>query len=118
MNEIKEITTQELIDLIPETSKSEKFLSWQIVDLSFLNTFDFIGNLKSNNPIAQEYKTSINYWLPDYPIALNYYPNYGAKIYTDNVDFYLVYKEFGGHSPELRCRLLRKSLIIDQEKSL
>ena len=50
----------------------------------------------------------------NYPISLNYYPYNNCKIYKD-IDynsFYFIYTEWGGHSPEKRCRLIQEKLIV------
>ncbi len=109
---VKKIVLTELLKLIPENHKSKKYLSWEKLDELDFHYFNFIGEIETDNSINTEFATEKNYWSKDYPIALDYYPNSACKVYTDNVDFYLVYTDFGGHIPEKRCRLIRRELII------
>jgi hypothetical protein len=94
------------------TNSNDKYLGWSKLEESDLNYFKLIGKLSSDNPRSDEFPTDISYWSHEYPIAVDYYPNIGADVYTNGKFFYLVYTEFGGHAPEKRCRLIRTELIV------
>ena len=54
-----------------------------------------------------------DYWAEAAVIRFDEYPYSACKIYEakGGSNLYLVYREFGGHVPEWRCRLVRESLI-------
>ena len=108
----KKISKEELLSLIPEANLSNKFICWGKLNLKDFHVFDLVGTLETYND-QTEFETKESYWSKNYPIALEYFPNSGAEIYTDQTDYYLVYRDFGGHVPERRCRLIRRELIIE-----
>ena len=112
MKKQKYITSKELIDLLPEQNRTQDYLSWTKMKISDLNSFEFVGNLKVDYFHKKEFETNENYWSDQYPIAFEYFPNSSCSVYTDGFHYYLVYKDFGGHSPEQRCRLVQKDLIV------
>ena len=76
----------------------------------------FISEVENSDDgiTMEECHTNENYWSANYPISLNYYPYNNCKIYKD-IDynsFYFIYTEWGGHSPEKRCRLIQEKLIV------
>lgn len=109
---MKNITITELLELIPHEHKSQKYLSWAKLKLKDFDEFNLVGILDVNSENQKEFETSESYWSETYPIAINYYPNSGCEIFTDKEEYYLVYRDFGGHVPEKRCRLIRRELII------
>ncbi|EIJ39064.1 hypothetical protein JoomaDRAFT_2070 [Galbibacter orientalis DSM 19592] len=108
----KKITITELLELIPQKNESKKYLSWEKLDLNDFNDFNLVGEVYSNSDNQTEFSTKENYWSENYPIALDFFPNSRCEVYTDNINYYLVYRDFGGHVPERRCRLIRRELII------
>ncbi|MCX2680552.1 hypothetical protein OOZ15_11420 [Galbibacter sp. EGI 63066] len=113
----KTISPKELLEMLPSITKSKKYLGWRKLIEEDLEKFNLEGILNIIDGIENEYKTEKNYWDIDYPIALNFYPNCGSEIYFDGHDYYLVYRDFGGHVPEKRCRLIRKELIVNDKRS-
>lgn len=108
----KKITIIELLKLIPKNIQSQKYLCWEKLNCADFVEFNLVGTIDINSNNQVEYPTEENYWSENYPIALEYYPNSNCDIYTDNINYYLVYRDFGGHIPERRCRLIRRELII------
>lgn len=95
----------------------KKYLSWaplstpdeaQLVCLGRLLPDD----LKTGE--TMEVYPGSNYWSPEDPIALGFYPYNFCDVYQmrDCNSFYLVYTEWGGHAPEKRARLVLKKLMI------
>ena len=112
MTKLENITPYELIQIIPEINKCNHYLSWQKLKDSDLELLQIIGKISVDDKIDKEINSNYSYWSPQYPIALNYFPNNGCEIYSDGYDFFLVYTDFGYHIPEKRCRVIKKSLII------
>jgi hypothetical protein len=56
-----------------------------------------------------------NYWDPEYPINLNYYPQTECDVVQCRVcgGTLLTYVETSGHSPEVRIRWVQKILVSD-----
>lgn len=110
-----EISIEKLKEMI-QNQKNEprlqKYFSWEKFDNKDFDNFEFVGEIKIENPINHEYPSTENYWSVRYPIALQYYPNNGSKIYFNGSQYYLVYDEYGGHMPEKRCRLIQSELIL------
>lgn len=112
MTKLEKITPYELIQMIPEVNKCDRYLSWEKLRNSDLEFLEIIGKISVDDRIDREINSNYNYWSPQYPIALNYFPNNGCDIFSDGHDFFLIYTDYGGHIPEKRCRVIRKSLII------
>lgn len=114
----KIIHTNELIKLLPNTdSLDSPYLSWAKFNKSDFIVFDLIGKIFEASGNILEYDTDINYWSENYPISFDHYPNSGADVYFDGMNYYIIYREYGGHVPEIRCRLIRKSLIVKEKNS-
>lgn len=105
---------EELIELLKDNKETDtKYFSWRKLDPTDVSRFTSLGNLSVSHPQSSEYPTQENYWSENYPFALNHYPNSGCAVFTDGEKgYYLIYRDFGGHAPERRCRLLRKDLVI------
>ena len=108
------MSLEELIDLLTDSKETDtKYFSWRKFDPTDANRLTSLGNLFVSEAQNSEYPTQENYWSENYPFALNYYPNAGCEVFTDgDKGYYLIYRDFGGHAPERRCRLLRKGLVI------
>ncbi len=111
---MKEISPSELDAMVRASFVSPPLLyvSWQKVNDEDLLSFQLIGILRGETNNGSEYPSKESYWSADYPIALNYFPNYGSKIYFNGNNFFLVYRDFGGHIPEVRCRVILPDLIV------
>jgi hypothetical protein len=106
-----EITLENLISKLPDYHSGNKYLGWDKLNIKDFERFEFVGVLESKSLFQAEFESEENYWSPNYPIAVEYFPNKGSEIYFDGNDYYMVYLDFGGHVPEKRCRLIRKNLI-------
>ncbi len=111
MNKISPTQLKEMLSNI-KIGEDNKYSSWQKLNLDDFEVFDLMGVLEVDCQIEEEYDTSENYWSINYPIALEYFPNAGGEIYFDGSNYYLVYRDFGGHVPEKRCRVLNSKIII------
>lgn len=109
----RRIIISELINIVKNSIEDDtRYYCWKKFNPNDFNSLKLVGELVSEEVHEVEYKTRINYWNENYPLALSFYPNSGSEIYQENDRFYLIYKEFGGHIPEKRCRLIRKELIV------
>jgi hypothetical protein len=112
---MENITIEYLENLLSTPQKNEfteKYSSWRKLDFLDLDKMELVGKLDFQNGSGKEYETEINYWSFDYPIALNFFPNSKCEIYKINEDYFMVYRDFGGHAPEKRCRYINKDLIV------
>lgn len=92
----------------------EQYRAW--AKLSIEKDFmRYLGRLVPDDGTPLERMESYpgDYWAPDAPFALAYYPYNGCDVYQlmDYPSYYLVYTEYGGHFPELRARHVRKDLL-------
>lgn len=112
---MEKYTKDDLMHLIENSNEgdlSKKYLSWKKLDNNDFLKFKYLGIISVEHNYDAEFPSKENYWSPKYPIALEYYPYYGCEIFTDEMDFFFIYNEFGGHVPEKRCRCIKKDLII------
>ena len=112
-------------DLLTKISKTEikgqdemakKYVAWRELSNNDKEKLIQIGRLIPDNQSKEtQLEAQENYWSEKYPISPNYYPYEGCKIFShrDSQNLYFVYTEFGGHAPEIRCRLIQKHLIIN-----
>lgn len=108
------ITKETLISLIKETKKNEftkKYRAWKELSNNDLQKFTLIGTFSLDNNHEAEFSSDKSYWSVDYPIALNHYPYNGCNIYSYEQSYFFVYRDFGGHAPEKRCRFINHELI-------
>lgn len=130
MTEEKTITWSALRAMAPEDLAAivecdpnhSRFLGWAALDPAIETTMVRLGKLVADD--STEHSTlatypGSNYWSPDDPIALAWYPYNGCEVFQKNgcASLYLVYSEYGGHYPEKRARLVRKSLIVTEERT-
>ncbi len=117
------MTNKELIKILQSTNINycsdpfaKNYISWNILDKELENSLIWISsaNTSNNDCTMMEYPTDENYWSIDYPISLEYYPYNYCDIYKNifHNTFYFIYTEWGGHSPEKRCRLIQEKLIV------
>lgn len=119
------ITWSRLIEIAPESitdiqdcdADSEKYRSWTPLPAAVEARMDRLGRLVSDDfetPDTMQVFAGSNYWSPEDPIALGYYPYNYCEVFQqrDCNSYYLVYTEWGGHIPERRARLVLKPLII------
>lgn len=119
------ITWSELVSSIPSEISGDpihpKYVSWSALAEEDEEKLRLLGELVPDDGVpintAKEYPSRHNYWLPDAPIALGYYPYNGCDVYQygHNGGIYLVYTEYGGHVPEKRCRLVQRQLIVSEK---
>ena len=119
---MKTITPTELLHLLPDDKTLKlhdpihtKYLAWTKLSQADQAQLLLIGDFKNpGNPNPYEVYNN-QYWQPDAPIALKYYPFNGSAVYQyqQNGGLYFVYTEFSGHAPETRCRLIQPHLIVE-----
>mgnify|MGYP007110220711 FL=1 len=117
------MTNKDLIEMLKHSNVdnysapfAKDYISWSILGKDLENRLIFISVVENSDDgiTMEECHTNENYWSANYPISLNYYPYNNCKIYKD-IDynsFYFIYTEWGGHSPEKRCRLIQEKLIV------
>jgi len=88
-------------------------LAWSKISKEQVNSFEKIGIIYSETVENESDNSNLNYWDEDSQIDFEMYPYNGCGLYKlKNMPyFYLIYTEFGGHYPEIRCRLIRRELI-------
>ena len=119
------ITWSTLIDIAPESiadiqdcdAGGEKYRAWTPFPETEEARMDNLGQLVTDDleaPDTMQVYEGSNYWSPDDPIALGYYPYNYCEVFQkkDCNSYYLVYTEWGGHIPERRARLVLKPLIM------
>lgn len=120
---MNKITWEQLLGLIPDVKTLDmndiiytRYISWEKLAKEDDGKLRLLGALENEGgPVhATEYKSSYNYWSPESPIALAYYPYNGCDVYQykENGGIFFIYREDGGHVPEMRCRLVQRQLII------
>jgi len=102
---------------------AERYLSWTKLETLDKFKFEKVLSLKDceNQGSADVFPTvSENYWSDDAPIDIDLYPAAFSDIYLDPLtgNHFLVYTEFGGHAPELRCRLIQGHLLVSRNMEL
>lgn len=99
---------------VTENELSSTFRSWKKISKKDLNEMEKVGEVEvPGEPNMETYTAEHGFEHPDYPIAFLFYPYDGCDLYRDHdQNLYLVYREFGGHVPELRCRLYRPELVV------
>ncbi|WP_343690401.1 hypothetical protein [Chitinophaga sp.] len=111
-----------LINFLPDDSTVElndpihvKYRACTKLDKADQEQLVLIGeiDIEDGTDVYEVYKDQ--YWQPDAPIALQYYPFNGCSIYRyqQNGGLYFVYTELGGHAPEIRCRWIQRHLIVN-----
>lgn len=121
-SELRAMAPEDLAAIVECDPGHSRFLGWTALSPADEATMDSLGTLKaddgSENHSLATYPGS-NYWSPDDPIALAWYPYNGCAVFQKNgcASMYLVYTEFGGHVPERRARLVRKNLIVTEERT-
>lgn len=109
------ITPHELVAMVADITSAdemyERYVGWEWLKEADLDKLTFLGMLAYTGTYSV-YKSSINYWSPEYPIALHCYPNNDCEVYQYKEGIFLVYDEISGHVPEKRCRLVQRALII------
>lgn len=111
----KKITKRDLIILLNKSQNTDlaiKYKTWSKLDNNDQIKLIHIGTVEVVQENNKEYSTKENYWSPNYPIALEYYPYFGCDIYSDGKSYFFVYLEFGGNAPEKRCRSIKKELLV------
>lgn len=109
------ITKEKLVVLIGEsqgTDLAKKYRAWSKLDKEDQGKLTLLGTVSVDQGRSEEYPSKENYWSPNYPIALEYYPYCGCDIYYDGKSYFLIYQEVGGHASEKRCRSIRKELLV------
>ena len=117
----EKIPIREFIDKFPfdlsfvdiDDSIFSNFIGWAKMSSDQLDLLEKIGEIRrtdSNNKL-EDYV--LNYWNEDSLINFESYPYSACDLYrlANATSFYLIYTEFGGHSPERRCRLIQRKLI-------
>lgn len=96
-----------------EDAIGEKYLAWAKLDVSDKSRLTKVISLSDLNFKKREIFCLNDYWSTDFPIDLAVYPNSESDIFSDerSGNYFMVYREFGGHAPEERCRLIQKKLI-------
>ncbi len=104
----------EIIELLEKSDRTSygKYNSWTKINANELSKLEFIGEIEGSKEDLKEIETEINYWDKKYPISFHHYPYSHCKIYRENNKFFMVYKDFAGHAPELRIRLISLELLI------
>lgn len=122
--ENQHITWSTLLQIAPDSIGAiqscdgmyEKYLSWAQLTAADEALLEPLGRLLPDSlepNETMETPEGSNYWSPEDPIALAYYPYNGCHIFQKKgcESYYLVYTEWGGHAPEKRARLILKNLI-------
>lgn len=106
----------QLQEMAPDSAGDDilarKYAGWEALNKDDEQQLLRIGLLTSGNQSGDT--TDVNYWHPRSPITFSSYPYDGCWIYKSKnyPTYYLVYTEFGGHVPELRCRYFDKKLVV------
>lgn len=89
------------------------FIVWNKISQEQFEKLQKIGKILSTIEWKEARPIPHNYWDADALIDFDEYPYYGCDLYKSKEGscYYLVYKEYGGHVPETRCRLIQKRLI-------
>lgn len=92
---------------------AEYYFAWNKLREEDVERLQYMGEVENAMQNNFPFPTSISYWSKDYPIHFSYYPYHSCEVYKkkDCPSYYLIYTEFGGHTPERRCRLLRTEII-------
>ncbi len=128
---MRQLSTTDLLYLLAESKENNQtsesrfshYWTWSPLSNEFVEQLEFIGTTANPTSIAQhgytEYPSVFNYWSPDSPIALAYYPYHDCQVYRHKLSgcYFFIYSEQGGHVPERRCRLIRQHLIIPETDS-
>lgn len=117
---MQKISQNELLNMIPSFDDVKqndplysKYISWEMIKKEELEQLQSVGEISAGELTMKEYPSAHNYWSPQAPIALAYYPYNGCEVYKyPNGGVYLVYEEASGHIPEMRCRLVQRELIV------
>jgi len=92
---------------------AKKHIAWETLNNKDKESLKLVFELKDVN--LKELKTTIQekYWSKSSPIDFRKYPYIKSSVYIHEKtgNLFLVYREFGGHVPELRARLIQKKLV-------
>ncbi|MGD1841443.1 MAG: hypothetical protein ACFB0B_11185 [Thermonemataceae bacterium] len=109
------ITKEKLLTLLEKsepTDLSKRYEAWSKLTQEDQEKLTLLGAIEVAQAYDDEYPSEENYWSANYPIALAYYPYNGCDVYTDGKSYFFVYRDFGGHAPEMRCRAIRQTLLV------
>jgi len=110
----EKITKERLCSLLENSRHSElakKYLAWSKLEKDDEMILTRCGSVAVGPKHNERYPSGENYWSLKYPIALEYYANSGCEIFTDGNAYFHVYRDFGGHASEKRCRVITKELM-------
>jgi hypothetical protein len=94
----------------------DDYAAWSDAPSGFSARLETRGQL-DGDPSSKSLETvpfpGKNYWDPDYPIELDYYPQTDANVLRcpDCGAIFLAYTELSGHSPQHRIRWVRPDLL-------
>lgn len=104
-------------ETVDETGFAENYLSWKSIHKDELNGDNMLAIITLSECFTKSddisFPSEKDYWARQTPIDLMKYPNCISKVYRhiSSGNLYLVYRELGGHVPELRCRLIQRNLL-------
>jgi len=96
----------------------DRYVAWSDTPKGFIETLTNKGRIEFDPP-RRSFETvpfpGKNYWDPDYPIALEYFPQTDAEVLQcpKCKAIFLAYTEESGHFPQHRIRWVRPELIYN-----
>lgn len=71
----------------------------------------------NRNGYTEYHPDGTNYWSPDAPIAVHYYPYHECQIKVCSLcsAVFLTYTDYSGHGPQHRIRYVDEKLIVTRE---
>ncbi len=104
-----------------ETCTKEKFKSWSDTirnlepNIKTIAEFEYAEEDIKKNGYNEFHPNGTNYWSPDAPIAIHFYPynDCTINICTACNAVFLRYIEYAGHTRQHRIRYVDKHLIVD-----
>lgn len=99
----------------------EKLQSWSDTKRDLGSRIKVIAEFESaeaaiqRNGYTEYHPNGTNYWSPDAPIAIHFYPYNDCSINVCNKcnAVFLRYVEYAGHTRQHRIRYVNKDLIVD-----
>lgn len=110
-----QVSRKILFELSEKSDKNDltkKYSAWTTLDQEDFDKMIKVGSIHTDSKKNYEVDSKESYWSKKYPIAIDFYPNNSCDVFSYNDTYFLVYKEFGGHIPEIRCRHIQKKMIV------
>ena len=109
---------KELVKNVKQASSPSDFagqyLAWNAITRADLASLSFVGKMEATESVEPGSNVDESeFWSRSGKIIPNAYPYSECDVYCkeNGNEYFLIYEEFGGHRPELRCRYFDTGLI-------